>query len=99
MLYETKQLLNLLTNGCYLRKRVNHSGKDGYTLMNGKENPVVWYKESQVKPLMQVLLKDKKGCYYLSRHLVLKLHGNSNIKKQYKQLRAAVKKHSKPIGA
>lgn len=98
MLYETKQLLNLLTNGCYLRKKINHSGKEGYTLFTGKENPVVWYIESQVKPLMNVCLKNKKGCYHLSPHLVIKLHGNSSIKKQYKQMRAAVKKHSKPIG-
>lgn len=86
MKIETMILLEKLQSGCYLRKRVNHSGKDGFVLLMDKESPVSWYKSNIVKPLLNVL-KQEKGNYILSPALVLKQHGNSSIKKRYKLLR------------
>lgn len=80
---KTKQLVQLLFQDHYLRPRKNHAGKLMYVVYTGKQNPVLQVKPEVVKPVSS-FMKKQGNVLTLNRNLIRQAHGNSSIKRMYK---------------
>lgn len=92
---QSRLIYYILQPGYYLQQRRNHNGRDGYMLYSGHCDPQGWYSSQQVKCIRDLLKKDKTGREWISLQLVIKEHGNSMIKREYKkQLKSKKQKPS-----
>lgn len=80
----TRELFLLLLKGYYLRKRINHTGVNGYMLYEGKQVPILFLHERTVKPVLP-FLKEKRKVYTINLSLVRQAHGRTIVKQMYKK--------------
>jgi len=79
-----KELVYRMATGeYYLVPRMNHNGRSGYMLYEGRQDPVMWYSDKSVKIVRDILKKDKRQRYTLNLSLVRKQHGKSLVKILY----------------
>ena len=71
--------------GRYLLPKINHTGRSGYMLYEGNQNPVRWYSEKTVHKIDLLLKKDRKKRLTMNLALVRKQHGKSPVKQLYKK--------------
>jgi hypothetical protein len=88
-----------LLRGCFLRKKINHANRHGYTLYTKDCSPIKFFKEktldSFVKNLPSKIFKtDRHRKMTFNLTVVRQLHGNSFIKKQYKIIKHEHSNHS-----
>jgi hypothetical protein len=83
--YAQKQIIIHLLNGSYLIKVKSINTKYTYRLYEGKMNPVLKVKESDMSSLFTYFLKeDKLGRLTLNLKTIRQERGNAWIKKAYK---------------
>lgn len=86
----TRDLVSLLLQGYYLRKRINHSGVCGFMLYQGAQIPVLFVHERTVKSIFP-FLKEKRKVYTINLSLVRQAHGRTIVKQMYKKYRDEIK--------
>lgn len=75
----------LLTEDCYLAIRESRTGRSGYMLYSGNQNPEQWFSDATLKSIRNSLKKDKQGRFTLNLSLVRQQHGKSLLKQLYKK--------------
>lgn len=80
----------LLTKpGTFIRRRKSID-LPGYCIYSHDMKPEKWFSEKAFKELSPLLKKDKKGRYTLDLQTVRRYHGNSFVKRLYKNERRKV---------
>ena len=89
-------IYKMLRGKHYLRHRSSLTGRHGYMLYSGTQDPQRWYSDKTVKVIREVLRCDKHKRYTLNLNLVRQLDGRSYLKKQYKKTRITKVTYSNP---
>lgn len=89
-------ILSRLFNGLTMRRSINHNGAEIFKLYDAKKNPDSYILASAFGSRgAEFLKKDRKGNYSLDLRVVRRQHGNSWVKKEYKERLAARLTNSK----
>ena len=86
MTKEQKDLIwLLLQEKHYLMKTINSRGKEVYKILEGRQVPVQYFTEANVKKIKDVLKSDSKKRMTLNLNAVRRLHGKNYLKVLYKK--------------
>jgi len=77
----------LLQEDHYLVKSINARGKEVYKILEGRQIPVQYFTEANVKKVKDFLKSDNKKRMTLNLSAVRQLHGKNYIKMLYKKSR------------
>jgi hypothetical protein len=77
----------LLQENHYMVKTINSRGKEVYKVLEGRQIPVQYFTETNVKKIRELLKTDNKKRMTLDLNEVRKLHGKNYIKMLYKKRR------------
>ena len=77
----------LLQENHYLVKTINARGKEVYKILEGRQIPVQYFTEANVKKIKDFLKSDNKRRMTLNLNAVRKLHGKNYIKMLYTKKR------------
>ena len=80
----------LLQEDHYLVKTINARGKEVYKVLEGRQIPVQYFTEADVKKVKDVLKSDSKKRMTLNLSAVRQLHGKSYVKMLYKKKQRVV---------
>ena len=80
----------LLQEDHYLVKTINARGKEVYKILEGRQIPVQYFTEADVKKVKDVLKSDSKKRMTLNLSAVRQLHGKNYVKMLYKKRQQAV---------
>ena len=95
MTKEQKDLMwLLLQEKHYLVKTINSRGKEVYKILEGRQVPVQYFTEADVKKIKDVLKSDSKKRMTLNLNAVRRLHGRNYLKVLYKKSVANVSRRS-----
>lgn len=87
MTQQAKKAFELLLNkGYFITIRMSRSGAERYCVYDDKSNPLVSISPTAFRSLNNVLV-EKGYKSYVSKKLVRQLHGNTYLKKTYKNLK------------
>ena len=75
----------LLQENHYLVKTLNAKGKEVYKVLEGRQVPVQYFTEKDVKKIHDILKTDNKKRMTLNLSAVRQLHGKSYAKMLYKK--------------
>jgi hypothetical protein len=75
----------LLQEDHYLVKTINSKGKHVYKILEGRQIPVQYFTEAEVKRIKDILKSDSKKRMTLNLSEVRKLHGKNYVKMLYKK--------------
>ena len=75
----------LLQEDHYLVKTINAKGKHVYKILEGRQTPVQYFTEAEVKKIKDILKSDSKKRMTLNLSEVRKLHGKNYVKMLYKK--------------
>ncbi len=75
----------LLQEKHYLVKATNARGKHVYKILEGRQIPVQYFTEANVKKIKDVLKSDSKKRMTLNLNAVRRLHGKNYLKVLYKK--------------
>lgn len=75
----------LLQEDHYLIKTINARGKEVYKVLEGRQIPVQYFTEADVKKVKDVLKSDSKKRMTLNLSAVRQLHGKNYVKMLYKK--------------
>lgn len=81
-----KKITDYLLKGDYLVKRKNHKDEIGFMLYTGNANPVMFVKEDLLKPVKDLLRRNRNSHFVIDKRLVRQMHGKCYIKTRYKSL-------------
>ena len=84
----------LLQEGHYLVKTINARGKKVYKILEGRQIPVQYFTEADVKKVKDVLKSDSKKRMTLNLSAVRRLHGKNYVKVLYKKKQQIVHTNS-----
>ena len=79
----------LLQEDHYLVKTINARGKEVYKILEGRQIPVQYFTEADVKKIKDVLKSDSKKRMTLNLSAVRQLHGKNYVKMLYKKRQRA----------
>lgn len=82
-----KQIIKILLSG----GTIVNNGQWGIRIRDKKTNPVMKATARRFYLMKDILKKNKKGLWVISPKNILKLHGNSWIKAEYKKQRETLK--------
>jgi len=74
----------MLNVGYYMRRSMNFSGRFGFMIYTGNQNPVMFCTNSDAKFIKNLLKEDSHQRLTLNLSAVRQLHGSSLVKKAYK---------------
>ncbi len=95
MTKEQKDLMwLLLQDKHYMVKSINSGGKEVYKILEGRQVPVQYFTEANVKKIKDVLKSDDKKRMTLNLNAVRRLHGKNYLKVLYKKNIANLSKQS-----
>ncbi len=77
----------LLQEDHYLVKSINAKGKEVYKILEGRQIPVQYFTEANVKKVKDFLKSDNKKRMTLNLSAVRQLHGKNYLKMLYKKNR------------
>ena len=80
----------LLQEDHYLVKTINSRGKEVYKVLEGRQIPVQYFTEADVKKIRDVLKSDSKKRMTLNLSAVRQLHGKNYVKMLYKKKQRVV---------
>ena len=80
----------LLQEDHYLVKTINSRGKEVYKVLEGRQIPVQYFTEADVKKIKDVLKSDSKKRMTLNLSAVRQLHGKNYVKMLYKKKQRVV---------
>ena len=80
----------LLQEDHYLVKTINSRGKEVYKVLEGRQIPVQYFTEADVKKVKDVLKSDSKKRMTLNLSAVRQLHGKNYVKMLYKKKQRVV---------
>ena len=80
----------LLQEDHYLIKTINSKGKEVYKVLEGRQIPVQYFTEADVKKVKDVLKSDNKKRMTLNLSAVRQLHGKNYVKMLYKKKQRVV---------
>jgi len=80
----------LLQEDHYLVKTINAKGKEVYKVLEGRQIPVQYFTEADVKKVKDVLKSDGKKRMTLNLSAVRQLHGKNYLKMLYNKKKQAV---------
>jgi len=80
----------LLQEDHYLVKTINSRGKEVYKVLEGRQIPVQYFTEADVKKIKDVLKSDSKKRMTLNLSAVRQLHGKNYVKMLYNKKKQAV---------
>jgi len=80
----------LLQEDHYLVKTINAKGKEVYKVLEGRQIPVQYFTEADVKKVKDVLKSDGKKRMTLNLSAVRQLHGKNYVKMLYNKKKQAV---------
>ena len=80
----------LLQEDHYLVKTINARGKEVYKILQGRQIPVQYFTEADVKKVKDVLKSDSKKRMTLNLSAVRQLHGKNYVKMLYKKKQRVV---------
>ena len=80
----------LLQEDHYLVKTINSKGKEVYKVLEGRQIPVQYFTEADVKKVKDVLKSDSKKRMTLNLSAVRQLHGKNYVKMLYKKKQRVV---------
>jgi hypothetical protein len=80
----------LLQENHYLVKTVNAKGKEVYKIFEGRQIPVQYFSEADVKKIKDVLKSDGKKRMTLNLSAVRQLHGKNYVKMLYNKKKRVV---------
>lgn len=75
----------LLQDNHYMVKSINARGKEVYKIFEGRQIPVQYFTETNVKKIKEFLKTDSKKRMTLNLSAVRQLHGKNYIKMLYKK--------------
>jgi hypothetical protein len=84
----------LLQEDHYLVKTINARGKKVYKILEGRQIPVQYFTEADVKKVKDVLKSDSKKRMTLNLSAVRRLHGKNYVKVLYKKKQQIVHTNS-----
>jgi hypothetical protein len=82
----------LLQEDHYMVKTINARGKEVYKILQGRQIPVQYFTESNVKKIKDFLKSDSKKRMTLNLNAVRQLHGKNYIKMLYTKKRQQLHK-------
>ena len=82
----------LLQDDHYMVKSINARGKEVYKIFEGRQKPVQYFSELNVKKIKDFLKTDSKKRMTLNLSAVRQLHGKNYIKMLYNKKRQLLKK-------
>jgi len=82
----------LLQEDHYLVKTINARGREVYKFLSGRQIPVQYFTEINVKKIKDFLKSDSKKRMTLNLNAVRQLHGKNYIKMLYTKNRQLLKK-------
>ena len=98
MTKEQKDLIwLLLQEKHYMVKTINSRGKEVYKILEGRQVPVQYFTEANVKKIKDVLKSDSKKRMTLNLNAVRRLHGKNYIKALYKKNVANLSRQAREI--
>ena len=77
----------LLQEDHYLVKSINAKGKEVYKILEGRQTPVQYFTEANVKKVKDFLKSDSKKRMTLNLSAVRQLHGKNYLKMLYMKKR------------
>lgn len=78
-------IIERLFDGLSMRRSINHNGAEIFKLFDANKNPEIYILASAFGSRgVEFLKKDKKGNYTLDLRVVRRQHGNSWVKKVYR---------------
>ena len=77
----------LLQENHYLVKTINARGKEVYKILEGRQIPVQYFTEANVKKIKDFLKSDSKKRMTLNLNAVRQLHGKNYLKMLYTKKR------------
>jgi hypothetical protein len=80
----------LLQENHYMVKSINAKGKEVYKVFEGRQIPVQYFTETNVKKIKEFLKSDSKKRMTLNLNAVRSLHGKNYIKMLYTKKRQLV---------
>ena len=80
----------LLQEDHYLVKTINSKGKEVYKVLEGRQIPVQYFTEADVKKVKDVLKSDSKKRMTLNLSAVRQLHGKNYLKMLYNKRKRVV---------
>ena len=80
----------LLQEDHYLVKTINSRGKEVYKILEGRQIPVQYFTEADVKKVKDVLKSDSKKRMTLNLSAVRQLHGKNYVKMLYNKKKQVV---------
>ncbi len=83
----------LLQEKHYLVKTINSRGREVYKILQGRQVPVQYFSEANVKKIKDVLKCDDKRRMTLNLTAVRRLHGKNYLKVLYKKSIANLSRH------
>jgi hypothetical protein len=86
----------LLQDDHYLIRTINSKGKEVYKVLEGRQTPVQYFTEADVKKLKDILKSDSKKRMTLNLSAVRQLHGKNYVKMLYKKKQVALPGILKP---
>ena len=75
----------LLQQKHYMIKTINSRGREVYKILEGRQVPVQYFTEANVKKIKSVLKSDSKKRMTLNLNAVRQLHGKNYLKILYKK--------------
>jgi hypothetical protein len=75
----------LLQDDHYLIRTINARGKEVYKVLEGRQTPVQYFSEADVKKIKDVLKSDSRKRMTLNLSAVRQLHGKNYVKVLYKK--------------
>jgi len=82
----------LLQENHYMIKTINARGREVYKVLSGRQIPVQYFTEINVKKIKDFLKSDSKKRMTLNLNAVRQLHGKNYIKMLYTKNRQLLKK-------
>ena len=82
----------LLQENHYLVKSINARGKEVYKILEGRQIPVQYFTEANVKKIKDFLKTDSKKRMTLNLNAVRRLHGKNYLKMLYTKNRLLLHK-------
>lgn len=82
----------LLQENHYMVKTINARGREVYKILEGRQVPVQYFTEANVKKIKDLLKTDSKKRMTLNLSEVRKLHGKNHLKVLYDKKRQMVQR-------
>jgi hypothetical protein len=82
----------LLQENHYMVKSINAKGKEVYKVLEGRQVPVQYFTETNVRKIKEFLKSDSKKRMTLNLNAVRSLHGKNYIKMLYTKKRQLLQK-------